>query len=325
MTALHNIQITLIGGSKRFGSGKVINELKKYMSNHTREFYFIETQGAKLKVISNIFKIPRSHQILFQPSICFPAFMRDLVIMFLIRILFRSISIIILVDTQFRNPLMKSTLIRKIFFNNMTVFSPAQPTGRVQKLEKISPYFDQELLQRAIVAHGSKQIGLVHLGYLQKLKGIDHYSQIVEQSKIDILNAFGIGDLNQSEHELISKRIVLIHAPKVTDIQNSILKLSEKFDLVYLFCSENDFAPLMVLEAGYWGVPIVVLRKTKAHAIVSSFLPHNCFIAISDINDLWDSRAEMKRSSSEMHAFIDGVIENKFTHQVCQVLEGKHI
>ena len=104
MKALHDIKITLIGGSKRFGSGKVINELKNYMNTHTKEFYFIETQGVKLKVIGDIIRIPLSHQIVFQPSICFPAFIRDLIIMSLIRIFFRSISIIILVDTQFRNP-----------------------------------------------------------------------------------------------------------------------------------------------------------------------------------------------------------------------------
>ena len=100
---------------------------------------------------------------------------------------------------------MKSALVRKIFFNNLFVFSPAQPTAEVPNLVKISPYFDNKLLQKAIVEHESKKIGLVHLGYLQKLKGIDHYSQIVEQPKTNIFDAFGIGDLNQSEQDLVSK------------------------------------------------------------------------------------------------------------------------
>ena len=204
------------------------------------------------------------------------------------------------------------------------MFSPAQPTAEVPNLVKISPYFDNKLLQKAIVEHESKKIGLVHLGYLQKLKGIDHYSQIVEQPKTNIFDAFGIGDLNQSEQDLVSKRIVLMHAPKVADIQNSILNLSKKFDLVYLYCSENDFAPLMILEAGYWGLPIVVVGQSKAHAILSGFLPQNCFTVISDISELEERRPEMQLSASAMYDFLDVIIEHKFTHQVCQVLEGKH-
>ena len=32
----------------------------------------------------------------------------------------------------------------------------------------------------------------------------------------------------------------------------------------------------------------------------------------------------MQLSASAMYDFLDVIIEHKFTHQVCQVLEGKH-
>ena len=75
----------LIGGSKFFGSGKIIFFLKNNLNYSYENFNFIETQKSNIGIIKKLLKIKKNSKILFQPSISFPAFLRDILIVLFIR------------------------------------------------------------------------------------------------------------------------------------------------------------------------------------------------------------------------------------------------
>ena len=108
----------LIGGSRKYGSGKVLNHLKKYFGLRLQNFYFIETQKSRLGIFISLLNIPKNSKILFQPSICFPAFIRDLIIIIFLRLKTKNIKFILLVDICYKNQLMKNRVFRNIFFRN---------------------------------------------------------------------------------------------------------------------------------------------------------------------------------------------------------------
>ena len=64
------------------------------------------------------------------------------------------------------------------------------------------------------------------------------------------------------------------------EIEATIKKYFDHELPIYFFCSLEDFAPLMILECGWWGVPIICKKNSNSEEILSRFISHSFFVSI---------------------------------------------
>jgi hypothetical protein len=317
-----NFGIYLVGGSKSFGSGKVVTFIRKSMNELGLLTGFIETQGARQDIFYLLFKIPKNAQVLFQPSICFPAFLRDVLILIIMRIRGNRIIFILMVDVVFNNPLLKSRFLRSLFFGKSTVLGIAEFSQFIKRSVLIQPYFDSSMLNRLNIAPTlyAAPLTVLHLGYRNKMKGwIDLRDRLIQEEYPFRVVAIG-GKVTKIEARNV-KPIELMPGMLTTDIENSLRTICVDSFPVYLFLSKEDFAPLMVLESGFWGIPVATLRGTYAADILQRMLPDKCFLVVDKVGDLDKRKDELLMVRQFMDEYLLTITPNIFLKKIINQLD----
>ena len=306
-------KLTVIGGSKYWGSGKVIANLRNYAARLPFDIEFIETQGARFEIFSKLNKIPNGSAVLFQPSICFPAFIRDFAILEVLKNKSVRIYFLLLVDLQFKNVLFLSKIFRNYFFGNWLVFGSATPSLKVNRFKPLPPFFEKTHLTENIVSLYCEKVHFIHFGYRSKIKGWDDFVRIAKaNSKNSHFVYIGKDKLSANE----KGHIVVKNAKDTIGIENIILREFDKCFPVFLFCSKFDFSPLMVLECGWWGVPICVIKNSNSSQILSRFIPNNCFLEIEDCSGINFNFIQARNVASNLRNYLENCDEQSFFVQL---------
>ena len=309
----------LIGGSSYYGSGKIISFLKKKLNNSYEKFNFIETQKSNLGIIKKLIKVPKNSKILFQPSIAFPSFLRDILILLLIRRKSHDLTFILCVDICFKNPIFKVKKFRKIFFKNSKVITIANFSYKLKGQVIIEPFFEKSKLNISIVEDFKLPLAPLHLGYCTKMKGWDKFNFLLESCR-EGYPFFTIGSASPKDCLLSKKNHTIIRASNTKDIESKVELISRKYFPCLIFLSNADFAPLIVLEAGYWGIPITCIKDTKSENILERFLPRNCFVSIKDFRELKFFREDLIVSRTNMLSYTRDLNEKKFFQSILENL-----
>ena len=309
----------LIGGSKKYGSGKIIKYLKNYFEDKLNNFYFIETQKSRLDILISIIKIPRNGKILFQPSICFPAFIRDILIITFLRLRTKKIKFLLLVDICYKNPLLKYGIFKNIFFGNSKILSIANFSRSVRNQIKLDPFFEKIELKPMIFKNSKLPLALIHLGYLSKIKGWEDFQKLIKDSKTNF-SAFAIGSEETKIINLNTQKIYIYKGINTKDIQTKLIEISSNFFTVLIFLSHEDFAPLILLESGFWGIPIACIRESRSHSILTRFLPKNCFIVVENIEQILNSNEELIKVRENMWNYVNSLSEEIFSELIYKEL-----
>lgn len=280
-----NKKVALIGGSKRWGSGKVIDFLNHYLHEKIVDYSFYESQRS-LNLPLEIYKeIENNRCVIFQPSVCFPGFLRDLLVLLVLRIKKVDLRFVLLVDVTFKNPLMRINWFRKWFFGSSQVFGCAYPSLPVSNFILLPPFFLKEQLTHNLLGPVGQRLSLIHIGYRTKIKGWDRYLKIAAENDQNF--EFFYCGLDVETNRLEFNMITAAYEGRTTEeVEKCLSKISEFGSPVLIFLSRYDFSPLVVLECGYWGVPIAVEVGTKQEAILSRFLPSDCYFSYVKLQDL---------------------------------------
>ena len=311
--------IYLCGGSKMFGSGKVVAFLRERLYARRSLLGFIETQGARFEIFKAIWVLPRGAHILFQPSICFPAFLRDVVIVVLMRLRGLDITYILLVDVVFKNPLLYIGFFRFLFFGRSMVLGLAAFSQPIAKTCQLPPYFDAVGITRLLTMNLDGPMAVLHLGYRIDMKGWSDL-QTRLRAETRVLRTVAIGGKVTEAESVEAAPIELLPGASTSEIEASLKMIARECLPIYLFLSREDFAPLMVLEAGYWGVPIVTIRGIRAHGILARMLPPECFVVVENFGDIVDCRSDVLRARQSMILYLEGVGRKNLLDAVSQHL-----
>lgn len=293
-----------IAGSKAWGSGKVISGILALLTERGEKYEFVETQGARGLMLLRLMSIGFDRRVIFQPSICFPAFMRDLLTVLILKILRSDVQFILLVDVAYKNPLLKIKSFRKWFFGESRVYGPALPSVSVRKFYQSAPYFDSHGLAPNVVNSQCDRICFLHIGYRSWIKGWDRFQQF-SQANRDIFDFAYIGaEYADQIGSFGGAKFRSFCGSSPAETQRV---LSDEFEDQYpalLFMSRFDFAPLTVLECGYWGVPICVLVGSDSERILARMLPSACYVVFDPAEGKESVIAAMQASKIELAAFL---------------------
>lgn len=308
-----NRKVFLIGGSQKFGSGKVISKLIEYIEDSPIGFEFIETQGARLGLITRLMQLPKNSVVIYQPSICFPAFLRDIIIVSILYGRTSQVSFLLLVDLRFKNILFKFKFIRSMFFRANSVYGLATPSAKPVNFTRISIYFENTKLKKDIIKYGASSYNIVHFGYRSKIKGWRKFLQTATQFHDSVSFSYiGRDDLRSSETRLIRS----FKSQDNFDIEKTLLKNFRDETPLYLFFSQEDFAPLMVLECGWWGVPIICIKGTKAEKILSRFISKRFFLSVEPELLKMINLREAELAASHFSDFLNAYHEDQFCSDI---------
>lgn len=286
-------KVALIGGSKRWGSGKVIAFLNSYLHEKLFDYKFYESQKSLSLPLDVAKEIEKNQCVIFQPSVCFPGFLRDLLVLLALRIKKADLHFILLVDVAFKNPLMKLNWFRRWFFGGSQVFGCAYPSLPVSNFFLLNPFFLKDHLTHNLLGPIGPKLCLIHIGYRTKIKGWDFYLKTAGKHGHEF-EFFYCGldvERNRSEFNALT---AAYQGQTTEEIEKCLSKISEVGSPVLIFSSRYDFSPLVVLECGYWGVPIAVERGTKQEAILSRFLPSDYYFSYIKLQDLLTQRLALE-------------------------------
>ncbi|MDB2654334.1 hypothetical protein N9Y68_05370 [Luminiphilus sp.] len=299
-------EVVFIGGSKAWGSGKVISSIRAFLTERDEKHEFIETQGARWSMLLKLISIGFDRSVIFQPSICFPAFLRDLFIVLILKLLRSDVKFVLLVDVIYKNPLMKVNLFREWFFGGSRVFGPAIPSLSIKNFHQSAPYFESDGLTANILSGECDRICFLHIGYKSWIKGWDRFQQFSCNNQQTFDFAYIGAEHSDEIGSLDAKKFRSFCGGSPAETQKVLTEQFEDHYPALLFMSRFDFAPLTVLECGYWGVPICVLAGSDSVEILSRLLPRNCYVVF----DLTESKetllAAMQASQVELAAFLRG-------------------
>ncbi len=318
---MSELGVYLVGGSKAYGSGKVVSFLRDGLKNRGILRGFIETQGARGEIFAKLFAIPRGAEVLYQPSICFPAFARDVLLISVMRLRGLSVAHILLVDVVFRNPLLRNGMLRRIFFGRSTVLGLAEFSQPVARASRVTPYFDVSSMSRFPSMALQAPIVAIHLGYRNEMKGWDDLrSQLsAEEHPLKVV-AIG-GSVTAVEAEAAAP-VQLLPGASTDEIETSLKSIVEENFPVYVFLSREDFAPLMVLEAGFWGLPLVTLRGTRAEGIMSRMLPGDCYVIVDSLKSIPERRDDLIAARAQMLRHLEDITSDRLLDDIVSHLQS---
>lgn len=325
MTYKTTKEIRLIGGVGKYGSGEVVDQVKILLDrNYILEFH--NTQGLRIlgliKLIISLFK--EKKLTIFQPSISFPAFLRDVVIFLSLKFSFSPRIFLLLTRLDFRNKIMKFKFFQKLFFSNQKIIS----TAKHSFLEKEIPTFRQFIpshnkLQNDLKPNRDfKNNVLCHFGYLEEFKGFKTFVSI--SKKYSQFNFLAIGQRlkRKRSYEVKSRgNLEIIETKNSQDFNSEMIK-SIKNDPIFLFCSKQDLSPLVVLECGILGIPIICFKGTISEEILINFIPSDCFISLKNLNEISSSNfvIDLKRSSSLMDLYLNELTLKNFSEDFLKAI-----
>jgi len=310
----------LIGGSKKYGSGKVI----KYLGDRIKKrpyftFQFIETQEKKFDILKDLILIQKNSLIIFQPSIAFPSFLRDCFILLFLRLKrIENLYFLLLVDLKFKNKILKFAIIRRLFFGRNLVFAPAQPSYKICNIHRLTAaFFEISTLTSDIINPLKPKYCFISLGYRNKIKGWEHFAKYTSEVA-DKIECISIGSFDNSTGNNLFKHIKMLEGSNTLHIQRNLQDLNKTFLPIYVFSSNFDFAPLMILEAGYWGVPICVIEGSEAHHILNRFIPSDCFHIAPDLKNI--SIPKLISAKTAFSSYINSISELDFSDEIIEKL-----
>jgi hypothetical protein len=108
----------------------------------------------------------------------------------------------------------------------------------------------------------------------------------------------------------------MLEGSNTLHIQKQLQDLNRTFLPIYVFSSNFDFAPLMILEAGYWGVPICVIEGSEAHHILDRFIPSDCFHVTSSLEDI--SLSKLISAKAAFASYISSISEIDFSDEILE-------
>lgn len=268
----------IIGGFSKFGSSIYLNQFSK--ANKLKCIDYNSTRFAVfIHIIKNIKNI-MAKRVYFQPAICFPGFLRDILIVAFLRILFAKITFIILSELHYKNKLLSNKYFRKIFFCRSHIISSAALIGPnyFQKSEIISPSVTPLSLP---IAKLEKSGAILHLGYLSPIKGFEDFLSItdnLENKKIAI-------GARLDDRSIQGSNVYVTNSFDEFKEQLRAVLTAEKI-LCFLYCSKYDLSPLLLLELRNAKIPLVVLSGTRAELILRNYLKEECFVVVNQIAEL---------------------------------------
>jgi hypothetical protein len=315
--------IYFVGGSKSYGSGKVVTFLRDGLQEQGLLSGFIETQGAGLEVLRALWYLPRRARVLYQPSICFPAFVRDMLMVAVMRLRRVHITYFLMVDVAFKNPLLRSDFARDLFFGGSVVLGLANFSLPVSRSILIVPYYEPGVVNRLPAVLQDAPVTVVHLGYRSRMKGwVDLTAQLEREGCSLRVVAIG-GTVTESEVKA-AHPVELMPGASTSEIETSLCAIMPECFPVYIFLSREDFAPLMVLEAGHWGLPIATVRGSRAEGILERMLPQGCYVVLgSRLDELERRRPELLAASDAMGRYLITVTPDVLLREVVDCLDAQ--
>jgi hypothetical protein len=314
-------KIFLIGGSHKFGSGKVVSKFVSYLEHNQIDFELIETQGARLSFVARLIQLPKKSLVIYQPSVCFPAFFRDIIIVSFLYLRSSRLHFLLLVDLRFKNIFFNKEFLRSLFFRNHPVFGLATPSVSLRNFIKIPIYFENTKLQKNIINYGNTSYTLVHFGYRSRIKGWSNFYKTASKfHRTTSFHYIGRDDLKTYENRFIQS----YKSKSNLDIENTLKTVFDHETPIYLFSSREDFAPLMVLECGWWGVPIICIKDTKAEKILSRFISKTYFLSVDPEQISNINLQDAEQAALQFSNFLNSYHEDSFCSDITtQILQSK--
>ncbi len=325
MTYKTRAEIRLIGGVGKYGSGEVIDQVKILLDrNYILEFH--NTQGLRvlglIKLIISLFKDKKLT--IFQPSISFPAFLRDIIIFLSLKFSFSPRIFLLLTRLDFRNKIMKYKFFQKLFFSNHRIIS----TAKHLFLDREIPIFRQFIpsLRQLQNVHklnrDFKNKVLYHFGYLEEFKGFKKFVSV--SKKYSNFNFLAVGQYlkrRRNYHVRSYGNLEIIETKDIKSFKREMIK-SLKNDPIFLFCSNQDLSPLVILECGILGIPIICLKGSISEEILNNFIPRDCFISLKNLNEISSSNfvVDLKRSLSRMDLYLNKLTLKNFSEDFLKAI-----
>ena len=130
------------------------------------------------------------------------------------------------------------------------------------------------------------------------------------------IKAIAIGKYPSKEKTPKSTKIEILKGRDTLEIEKNLETISNKYLPVLIFLSNEDFSPLIILESGYWGIPIVCINNSRGHQIIKRFLPANCFATIEKIEELHLKKSQFIKCKKNMFDYLNKISEEHFFYQV---------
>lgn len=274
----------LIGGEKRFGSGKIVSNVKFCLEKQCPEFVFFSTNGAVMRILLLVKLIWCSQKVIFQPSVYGYSVVRDFLIVCILIALKRQYSILLLCDInaskfpKLLNFLLAHTLCQKV----LSCSSPDNLVLKEQVLFRQLEQDQEQYVNDKFVTNDTlplTKLEMVYGNYLSKEKGLDNFYHFLNKMNIEKYRVFGerrsddCYDSNYRENVTSSEKEFLQYFELVKDDSKC---------QCYFYGSMLDLSPLVIETAIAKGFPIITLRGSIASRILSAFLSPDCYTEISD-------------------------------------------
>lgn len=264
-----------------FGSGE-------FMRSYSIDKDFVDIIDYNKKGMYFIFnliknrKLVRYSEVHFQPAICFPAFFRDIFIILYLKTLTRNITLIILSELTYKNPLFKISFFRYLFLRKCKLFS----SGPL--------YVDNVMIASKLIAPNVYPLksfnvtidpgGLVlHIGYLSKIKGFDEFLK----ASFWLENRFVAIGQKIDKVKYYNKTVEIIETRTKAQFFSQIENVATKNPILcFLYMAKFDLSPLLLLEIKSLGIPIVVIRGSNAERILTNYIGRECFLRVDSISKI---------------------------------------
>ena len=274
----------LIGGEKKFGSGKIVLNLKILMQKIDPKFIFFSTNNVLIRVLLLFRLIRRSQNVIFQPSIYGYSIFRDFVIFCIFLVTRRKYSILLLCDLKAArfHKLAKVLLTHKFCKEVYTCSSPKDISLRKKKSFRQLDQNYKEYVNKSFTRNLSiplKEIEMIYGNYLKKEKGLENFYFFLNKMKIEKYKIFGNRESNDCYNPQYSEKVTLSEKEFMNYFE--LVKNNINFQC-YFYGSILDLSPLVIETAIAQGFPIITLKGSYASEILTSFLTTDCFTEIAD-------------------------------------------
>lgn len=313
MNTENDKEFIVIGGMNFYGSGLYMNNLTACLSDEIFPKTIFNTNNMRIAGVIKLFRYLKNntnYEIIFQPSICGYSFLRDLLIIFLIKFYKKKYVLCILSHIYYKNFLFRLSIIRNLFFKNQYVITAA----KIKEINEIAlssviinSFNDSPLKSSKKTKNGNFKIKFCHFGYLDEIKGFDIFSDLAyEHHELSFL---AIGKkIHKDKNILRNPNNLEIFEPEEQKIFFEMIQKiidTENEYQVFLFCSKYDLAPTILFEIAPSLIPICVIENSRAHQIIKNLLPNDCYYVckcISSVNsELYDD--QLVKVASKMYKY----------------------
>lgn len=277
---MNNEQYLILGGEKKWGSGKVLTKILLHAQHSNINYKFLSTNGLffSWQILFKLIKTQR--KIIFQPSVARFSILRDLIIFIIFLLFKKKYSLLILCDINFSNfpfileLIAKNQLCVRVFTpanveyvhpDRQTIFSQNEISQKFQ--------FDETKYK-----YNQRDIIFVYGNYLTKDKGLYDFLSLIDNGEIKNYLIFGSGKISEKIKAKYNIEIV----KNDIEFKRRIEKIS-KFDSFFYFGSRYDLAPLVIEECVMQNVPICCGKQKKSYSILKNFIGKESFLNFHEV------------------------------------------